>query len=663
MRQGLITFFLCLLLPLSGLAISDDDLLYWKSGMNTTAPSAPLGEWSCAGSGKTAKDVEIGESGVSLPSLFPKGSPAYVPIDFDEYGIVYVSNSSTVEGGKADEWLISPEIDLSDAPEHLILSFDVFAYGGTNDPLFGVYASAGGDKPADFTQTIYSGKTVNGFATPAYKRYYLPMNKIPGGKMRIALVNMSRNAMLLGFRNVEIREYQLDVLNHLGSYYETPQDLTVSLDVDIQTPVACDGFRAVLKMADGKMQEYVTSRPIGSAYTHVAFSFPDKLHVDNGDAVDYTVEITPAYEGASTSVFQYSLVCNNGYESVCVLEEMTGAWCMWCPRGAAALSYFSDKYKDRFIGIAVHSDDPMAVDRYIGPIKEQSGVTGFPNGWFGRQTDEDPFTPEVVEQILSRRSGYSVSVKKVNYDESTGRMTVSYAPKVAFTSKSEDLTAVVVVTEDKVKGNNSRWNQLNGYSGATKDYIEESFGADSWPYFKQFCESGTTIPYSKMEYDHVAAGIWNTYLGGGDGAVLPKEWAADTEQEFSISFELPKRTFDAESEGILNWKNTHAIVLLLDRGTGKVLNAAKMGADEYNIQSSVSAVETEQVVSVARSGGNVVVTTPRAAKVALYNVNGHVINTTAVSPGTTEIASGNLNGPVIVSVTDGKNTYVKKLIF
>lgn len=137
MKKIVLLAVIYLLIPSVGFCISDEALLIWKSEMGTTGSSNPLGGWTCTGSGKTASDVTIGESGISLRSIFPKGSPAYVPVDFENYGIVYVSNSSTDEEGRVEEWLISPEIDLSGAPDNMVIAFDVFSYGNSNSPLSG----------------------------------------------------------------------------------------------------------------------------------------------------------------------------------------------------------------------------------------------------------------------------------------------------------------------------------------------------------------------------------------------------------------------------------------------------------------------------------------------------------------------------------------------
>ncbi|MDE6279924.1 MAG: hypothetical protein K2M05_08110, partial [Paramuribaculum sp.] len=59
-----------------------------------------------------------------------------------------------------------------------------------------------------------------------------------------------------------------------------------------------------------------------------------------------------------------------------VVEEGTGTWCGWCPRGIVGMEKMVNKYPDgTYIPIAVHGRDIMQVESYI-PL-----VTGFPGAW------------------------------------------------------------------------------------------------------------------------------------------------------------------------------------------------------------------------------------------------------------------------------------------
>ncbi len=64
-----------------------------------------------------------------------------------------------------------------------------------------------------------------------------------------------------------------------------------------------------------------------------------------------------------------------------LVEEYTGLWCGYCPRGYVALETMHEEYPDRFVGVAYHSGDAMA---YSG--KWPNSPNGFPDGYINRIT-------------------------------------------------------------------------------------------------------------------------------------------------------------------------------------------------------------------------------------------------------------------------------------
>lgn len=662
MKKTLLTLFLAVIFTSICNGLTNSSLCYFKSDFRNSSAADPLGGWTCRGSGKTAQAVEIGNSGVMLNTIFPAGSPAFIPMDFEDFDMVYISNSTTEEGGAADEWLISPAIDLSDAPDNILLAFDVFAYGNSNDPKYEVYVSTTGCEPEDFVKPVYTGKGSNNVDYPVCERKYISLNGVSGSEVYLAFVNKSRNAQILGFKDVELLEYFLDVNNTTESFMVEPQEVKISLLVGAMTPVPCDGFTAVLSY-EGESQTQVSMLPLGAGYVQTKVEFPTPLNISYGESINYTITIKPNFEGSTPSVFNGSLACTEGYDPVCVMEEITATWCGWCIRGAVALNQFSEQYGDRFIGIAVHgSDDVMCNEDYLKPLLDQSKLVGYPNSWVNRTYSEDPHTQSLVEDILSKRVGYAVSIKGVTYDENgDNRMTVRYAPRIAFSTFGANMTAVVVVTEDNVTGTNPNYNQINYYSGATQMDIDGMFGSDAWPYFKEYAELPDIIPFPLMKYNHVARGIFNSYLGGGTGAVLPSEWTADEEQEFSLSFDLPLQSQYGDT-GVQDWRNTHVVVLLLDNSNGRVLSAAKMGASDYN-SSSVESVRFQDAVSVSKEGAAIVVESDDAFDVSVYNMHGYCLYSSHNNGGVANIDAAGFSGPVVVRVSSGNDSYVKKLIF
>lgn len=662
MKKYLLATLLLLGISIPSSGFNNPSLQYFKSDFSKYTPDRPLGNWTCYGSGKNAQDIYVGDTGNMLSDFFPAGSPAYIPVDFEDFGVVYCSNSTTVEGGAADEWLISPAIDLSGAPENLILAYDVFSFGSDSEPKYEIYVSTTGNRPENFTsKAVYAGKTGNSKTYPVCTREYRSLSGVNAPEVYIAFVNRSRNAQILGFKDITVSEYELEVVNNTPAFLLEPADVPVSVNIGIQTPVKCPGYTVTLS-CNGEEQVYSTGKQIGGNYVNATVEFKNPLHIDYGDLLSYSVSLTPNYEGATTSVFNFDMGCTSGYPSVCVEEEGTGTWCGWCVRGIAGLNQFSDEYGDRFIGIAVHADDdPMLVPNYLNPLKQQCGINGYPNAAFNRGCTGDPYERATVESILAANSGYAVRIKEVTFDESNNNLvTVTYAPRIAVSTNFANISAAVVVTEDGVSGSSGKWHQTNYYSGETKAGIEASFGEGAWPYFKKYCEGPAVILSTEMTYDHVAMGIFNSFGGGGEGGTLPAEWIADEEQEFTISFEMPMQTRKNDA-GVQNWKNTHMIVLILDNVTGKVLTASKMGADSYTT-TGMDDVTIGQEVTVLKEGRDIVVLTESAAKVDVYNLYGISLYS-GEADGRSRIDGSRFSGPVVVRVSRGNDSYVKKIIF
>jgi hypothetical protein len=113
-----------------------------------------------------------------------------------------------------------------------------------------------------------------------------------------------------------------------------------------------------------------------------SFSFTDKLSIPMGSA-DIDVWLSnvngngddenTTNDAAAFSVEGVELEWGRGV----VVEEATGTWCPWCPRGTVWMELMDKCYTDNFVGVAVHNDDPMALAAY------DSWLTSFPGfHWF-----------------------------------------------------------------------------------------------------------------------------------------------------------------------------------------------------------------------------------------------------------------------------------------
>jgi len=236
-----------------------------------------------------------------------------------------------------------------------------------------------------------------------------------------------------------------------------------------------------------------------------------------------------------------------------VVEEGTGTWCGWCPRGSVFLERLTEKYGDRFIGVAVHNGDPMVVNGYDGG----HGFTGYPaatvmrrsaDSGFGTQGDlELPFL-----QYISQAPKATFEVT-ATYDEASETMMIT--PTVTANQDLSDVNLMMVITEDHVTGTAPGYAQANYYSGADID-------------MGGYQDLTDPVPASNMIYDHVARAIPLGFAGDSDSfaEMLPSG------ESRSFTYEYTLGTGH-------NFNNTH-IVMILINSDGTMDNAYTISAND-----------------------------------------------------------------------------------
>lgn len=650
-----------LMVTLLGHAAVNDKLRYYSSDFSDPTSAEPLCGWTCFGNTGEAADVALGTSSVSLSEYFPVGSDAYVMLEFKGYGNVPWSNSSFKDGSAADQWLVSPEINLTDAPADVMLDFDVLCFGSSNESKFEVYVSDSGNTREDFTgKPVYSGR-LKGSAKEVVKTTVHKAVKGIGGKtVWLAFVNKSTDSQLTGFDHINLSEYDIDLINHAPSFTTEPGSFTIPVEVSIMTPVSCKGFSAVMQGADGSRQEYSSDKQLSSRYNTYSFTFPEPITVAFGEQYDYTLTVTPNFEGATPTVLSCTLVCREGYPATCVMEEGTGSWCGYCVRGTAALAYYAEQYGDRFIGIAVHNDDPMEVYDYTSNWKAQSGLNSFPSAWINRSMAADPALGyPLVEAEVNKTVGQRVTIDEVIFDPETHAATVKYSPEFCSDREDVDITAVAIVTEDDCAGTTGGWFQNNYYSGATLDsWTEEGMPEAMWEYAYDYTLESQKIPSQRYGFNHVAMGVYNNYYG--DNTVLSSDWAGGVSQQYSLTFDFPMQR-EANGAGVQDWKKTSVVVLLLDRVSGCILNADRIEADRYTVNDSgVEAVGCD--MKVARVAEGILVEATPGARIDVFSIDGMLVESIEATGMKQVIGCSNLSGIVTVRVSAGRDVVIKKVI-
>ena len=69
-----------------------------------------------------------------------------------------------------------------------------------------------------------------------------------------------------------------------------------------------------------------------------------------------------------------------------LMEEYTGLWCGWCPRGFVAMELMNEEYPDDFVCVSYHSGDVL---EYISNFPNEPD--GFPSSFMNRAVAADPY--------------------------------------------------------------------------------------------------------------------------------------------------------------------------------------------------------------------------------------------------------------------------------
>lgn len=625
---------------------------YFSTNFDAATGQLPEG-WTCHGSGKTAKTASIGP--YSLSELFPAGGDAYRVIAFPGVEAAAYSNSTTVEGGKVDEWLVSPVISIPEGKDALILRFDELAIGSIRPGNYEVYLSEGGTEPNDFATKLHSGRPKGTTGNAVASTVSVPVNGFGGKDVRLAFVNTSNGTFLLGFGNISIIDYNVDVTSLIPEFVSTEGDVETAFEVSITTPTECKGFVAHLYV-DGQLYgEYSTTSDL-SKHFNKDITFKPAIELTFNQKKNYKLEITPADSSLPPYTLEGSVTCAEGFPGVCVMEEATGTWCPGCVAGAVSIAKYSDDYPEQFFGIAVHENDPMTVQPYNKDLKEQAKISAFPSGWFNRTLRDDPLKEVHVREMVGTRLPSKITVDAVCHHKEDGveKLTVFYSPQLCYETKDADLRAVAVITEDHCKGFTGGWAQHNSYSGVG---MEQVGGEAWWPYFKFYSEKGSIIPAPEMEYNHVGWGIYNDYYGADSN--IASTWSAYTPQQYTITFDIPYQP-EVNLAGVQKLENTAITVILLDGKTGRVMGADRMEASKY-IEGDPAGADTAHLnhARAYRQGDNIVVETSVESAIEIFDMAGICVARQAATEGICRLKS--VNSPCIIRVTNGNNAEIIKV--
>lgn len=312
------------------------------------------------------------------------------------------------------------------------------------------------------------------------------------------------------------------------------QSIDVSYSIDNATPVVETFYPGIASLDefDFEFSEQPSISDIGSHQVKIFISNP------NGQPDEITENDTiqkPIY------------IMGNAPLRRVLCEEATGTWCGWCVAGHVFMDSMAATYPDQWIGIAVHSGDPMEVPEYATGMYPY--IQGYPNGTMNRDAKYIMPTSFEEEFLAIKDQLAPVEVFVENAIINTNESTLTFTISANFYAALSGVKFNAMIIEDEVTGTGSGWDQTNYYSGGANG---EMGGYELLP---------NPVPAEDMVYEHVARAIPGGFYGVDESLPDQVQVGVTYTWDFSVaidpSWDLDKLLIvgvvaDKETEFILN---------------------------------------------------------------------------------------------------------------
>lgn len=277
-----------------------------------------------------------------------------------------------------------------------------------------------------------------------------------------------------------------------------------------------------------------------------------------------------------------------------LMEEYTGTWCGWCPRGMVAMEAMTELYGDDFVGVAFHNGDPMTITNNY-----PNDVSGFPHAYIDRVVHGDPYggtgggTLGIQNDWKSRCSVIAPATIELSADwtndtDSIIRVTSKTHFIRDFSNSPYRLTYMLVA--DDLKGSGKSWAQSNYYSGNSSYQNDKYLG----PLTKL---SGAIVG---LEFKDVVI-----YMASGGNAAIDNSLPAQVKSAEPIEHEL---LIDVSKNVLVqDLTKLRVVAILINTLTGEVVQAEKahVGANTDGVQNLSTGQQSQSVSFTDLSGRRV----------------------------------------------------------
>lgn len=526
---------------------------------------------------------------------------------------------------QSNDWLVTSAIAVDDVRN--ILSWKTYALDANHPDGYAVYISEVGNKPENFIdEPVY----VVAAEKNEWQQHYVSLAPWVGKSVYVAFVNNSTNCNILALDDISVYSYEHSfVFNNT-----TPEAITAPGVVHVTGEIKSSGFMPVegykLELTyDGKTTVIDRTADVVAADSMAVIEFDVDIDVALDATSDYSLTIS-SLGGADVMILDGSITC---FQRTVLIEEGTGTWCMWCPRGAYGLELMHEKYGDAIVDVAVHgSDEMMNMPYYVGAMPYFT--IGFPGCVLDRKMEliGDPYYDVDSLYNIARVQGaigkVATTARLVSAQELLVEATVEFGKTIA----EGEYSLSYIIVEDSVTG----YEQSNAFGGGTL----EMGGYEDLP---------DPIPAGEYFFANVGRKVYPSFKG--DATVLTGGTPRHTPISVSWSIEMPE---------VQRLDQVKVIAVITETATGEVVNVHQV---RPSLPEAVDSVNKDDVITIASSNGRVSVQANAPLQsVEVWSLSGQLLSVVQPHSNSYTIPLADNNRVLIVKAQTAHDVVVVKCV-
>lgn len=562
------------------------------------------------------------------------------------------SRYENVTGGTAEDWLVTSQIDLTSATNSELLFHSRQTYGTNYGSNYEVKVSTSSQtNHADFTTVAAYDETTVG-TNSAYELKTVDLSAYDGMTIYIAFVHLNDDGDNWLIDDIEVRspltlDAKLEDVT-LNRYSLTSVDNNLSMNITNNGSSTITALDVAWNDGTNNYSENFTVNITPGQTQAINHSTPvNYASVDERDITVTIENVNGNTDGDSSNnslTTKFNTISQSGTKAV-LIEEATGTWCGWCPRGAVGLEYMTTTYPNTVVGVAVHNGDPMVVTEYDSAIG--SLIAGYPSSVIDRRFNNEDPSQSNLESVYNQINSEIVPANlNANATLSGNDLTITTEATFYSNFNSADFRFAVIMTENGVTGTTAGYNQANYYSGGSNG----AMGG--------YENMSDPVPAANMVYDHVGRAL----LGGfnGEANSVPASITNGQTVQYNFNYTIPATS---------NQDNMYIVVVLIDNSNGSIVNSFQKSVNE---SLSTTDFELASAVKIYPNPANDRFNVSFEASNANYDITvTDMLGRTVLSENYKNL-SGNQNieistdqfstGQYIVTIATGNASYSKHLV-